>query len=101
MSLLHPKVEFENISQSEVNIKTVGANEFRTLAEQSKALFEIRKQTIKSYDISQDEASVEISVRGILANDLPNGMKSSSTIKFDGRSQFSFKDGKIFRIVDI
>jgi hypothetical protein len=38
---------------------------------------------------------------GILAQDLPNGIKFVSTINFNGRSQFSFKDGKIWRIADI
>ena len=99
--LLHPKVEFENISEGEVNIKTVGIREFRNIAEQSKELFESRKQTITDCDLSQNETSVKIDFEAVLAQDLPNGMKSGSTINLNGRSQFSFKDGKIFRIVDI
>jgi hypothetical protein len=101
MSLLHPEIEFENISQGEVNAKASGASEFRAMAEQSKALFKSRKQTISRCDISQNEASVAIIYEGILAQDLPNGIKSGSTINLNGRSQFSFKDGKIWRIVDI
>lgn len=101
MSLLHPEIEFENISQGEISAEATGISEFRAIAEQSKALFKSRKQTISRCDVSQDEASVEIAYEGVLAKDLPNGMKSGSMIKLDGRSQFSFQDGKISRIVDI
>ena len=101
MSLLHPEIEFENISKGEVNAKATGVDEFRAIAEQAKELFESRKQTITRCDLSQNEASVEIDYEAVLAKDLHNGMKSGSTINLDGRSQFSFKDGKIFRIVDI
>ena len=101
MSLLHPEIEFENISQGEVNVKTHGTREFRATAEQSKELFESRKQTITDCDLSKHEASVKINFEAVLAKDLPKGMKSGDTINLNGRSRFSFKDGKISRIVDI
>ena len=101
ISLLHPEIEFENISQGEVNAKTVGKSEFRATAEQSKQLFESRKQTITHCDLSQDKASVKIDFEAVLAKNIPNGMKSGSTINLNGQSHFSFKDGKISRIVDI
>ena len=101
MSLLHPEIEFENVSDGEIDAKATGIDEFRAIAEQAKELFESRKQTITRCDLSQNEASVEIDYEAVLAKDLHNGMKSGSTINLDGRSQFSFKDGKIFRIVDI
>jgi hypothetical protein len=60
------------------------------------------KKAIAILNIEQfDEASVAIIYEGILAQDLPNKIKSGSTINLNGRSQFSFKDGKIWRIVDI
>ena len=101
MSLLHPEIEFENVSQGEVNAKATGIDEFGAIAEQAKELFKSRKQTITRCDLSRNEASVEIDYEAVLAKDLPNGMKSGSTINLNGRTHFSFKDGKIFRIVDI
>ena len=98
---MHPEIEFKNISQGEVNVKTVGTREFRATAERSKELFESIRQTITHCDLSQHEASVKIDFEAVLAKDLPNGMKSGSTINLNGRSRFSFKDGKISRIVDI
>ena len=101
MSLLHPEIEFENVFQGEVDAKATGVDGFRAIAEQTKELFKSRQQTITRCDLSQNEASVKINYEAVLAKDLSNGMKSGSTINLDGRSQFSFKDGKIFRIVDI
>ena len=101
ISLLHPEIEFENVSQNEVTAKATGVDEFRTVAEQSKTLFKSRKQTVKSCDLSENEALVKIACEGVLAKDLPNGMKSGDAIELDGHSKFSFKDGKIARIIDI
>ena len=101
MSLLHSEIKFKNISDGEVNATATGKNEFRAVAEQSKTVFKSRKQTIEFCDIDEDRASVEISFKGVLATDLPNGMKSGEMINLDGRSEFSFKDGKISQIVDI
>lgn len=101
MALLHTEIEFENISGGKVNAKATGKSEFRAIAEQSKALFKSRKQTINYYNISEGRASIEISFKGVLAVDLPNGIKSGETISLDGRSQFSFREGKIARIIDI
>lgn len=101
MSLLHPEIEFKNISQGKVTVKVTGTEEFRAIAEQSKALFKSRKQTINGYDLSKDEVFIEILYEGVLATDLPNGMKPGETINLNGRSQFLFKDGKIARIIDI
>ena len=98
MSLLHDEIEFKNISDGEVDSDVTGKSEFRAMAEESKTFFKLRKQTINSYDISDDQASVEISYEGVLATDLPNGMKSGETIRLDGRSEFLFKDGKICQI---
>ena len=101
MSVLHSEIKFKNISDDEVNATATGKNEFRAVAEQSKTVFKSRKQTIKLCEIGEDKVSVEIFYEGVLATDLPNGMKSGETINLDGRSEFSFKDGKISQIVDI
>ena len=54
MSLLHPEIEFQNISGGEVNARASGADEFRNLAEQSKELFTSRKQTIVNFQIKDE-----------------------------------------------
>ncbi len=101
ISLLHPEIEFKNISGGEVDSTLTGKSEFRAMAEESKAFFKLRKQTINRYDISNDRASIDISYEGVLATDLSNEMKSGETIRLDGRSEFFFKDGKIYRIIAV
>ncbi|MDJ0568471.1 MAG: nuclear transport factor 2 family protein [Pleurocapsa sp. MO_192.B19] len=101
ISLLHPEIEFKNISGGEVDSTLIGKSEFRAMAEESKAFFKLRKQTINRYDISNDRASIDISYEGVLATDLSNEMKSGETIRLDGRSEFFFKDGKIYRIIAV
>jgi len=101
MSVIHPDIEFKNVSGGEVNTTASGSNEFRKLAEQSKGLFSMRKQTITSFETKDDQAFIDIDYEGVLAVDLPNGMKAGEILRLNGRSEFAFRDGKICRITDI
>jgi hypothetical protein len=97
---VHPDLIFKNVSGGEVNATAVGIDEFRELADRSKAMFSSRQQTVTSFASSGDSATVEIQYEGILAVDLPNGMKVGDEIHLNGRSEFEFKDGKLYRIAD-
>jgi ketosteroid isomerase-like protein len=101
MSVIHPHIEFENISEGKVNVTASGTDQFRLLVEHSKKLFKSHKQTLKNYRTADDQASVEVSYEGVLASELPNGMKAGETLQLRGRSEFTFRDGKIYRIADI
>jgi hypothetical protein len=52
-------------------------------------------------DIKDNEAQVQISYRGIIAQDLPNGWKAGDKLEMAGQSVFRFQDGKISSITDI
>ena len=101
MSVIHPDIEFKNVNGGEVNATASGADEFRKLAEQSKGLFSMRKQTITSFETKDDQAFIGIDYEGVLASDFPNGMKAGEILRLNGRSEFAFRDGKIYRITDI
>jgi ketosteroid isomerase-like protein len=101
MAVIHPNIEFKNISGDEVNATASGFDKLRELAEKSKSLFTSRKQTITGFEVNGDQASVEIAYEGVLACDLPNGMKAGETLRVNRRSEFTFRDGKIFRLTDI
>ena len=101
MSVIHPDIEFKNVNGGEVNATASGADEFRKLAEQSKGLFTMRKQTITSFETKDDQAFIGIDYEGVLASDFPNGMKAGEILRLNGRSEFAFRDGKIYRITDI
>ncbi len=76
VALVHPDVIFKNVSGGEVNATAVGIDELRELANQSKAMFSSRQQTITGFSSSGNCATVGIEYEGVLATDLPNGMKA-------------------------
>lgn len=101
LTTLHPDVEFRNISGGEINAGASGIKEFHKLAEEAKELFKSRNQSITSFVTDEDKTIIEIKYEGVLAADLPNGMKAGQVVNLNGRSEFEFKNGKISSITDI
>ena len=59
LATLHPDIEFKNVSGDEVNATASGIGEFSEIAQQSKALFSSRQQTVKAFEaFSVDGASI-------------------------------------------
>jgi len=100
ITYLHREIEFKNISNSIVNAHTKGIEEFKELANSSLKIFKERTQTITSYTESDDTVNAEINFRGILAIDLPNGLKSGEPLIINGESKYVFKDNLIILLVD-
>jgi len=98
---VHPLVEFKNISAGKVNASTIGVVELKTLAQQALLLFSERRQDIKSFEVKGSRAVATIAFRAVVANDMLNGLKKGEVLKLSGRSEFEFKDGKIYKITDI
>ncbi len=97
------RVVFRNISGGEVNMQTNGIDEFRKQAESAKELFSQREQKITALKFGESQAEAEISYRGTLAADLPEGLRAGSEIALDGKSIFHFTTAgdKIIGIDDI
>lgn len=100
MTFLHPEIEFKNIANGTVNARASGLAEFRRLAERTAALFSSRQQRITDFWTDGDQANIEVSYEAVVARDLPNGMKAGQTLWLTGRSEFTFVEGKIYRITD-
>lgn len=100
IALLHEEIEFRNSSNGSVDVETKGIEEFREIAERSKSLFSNRCQTIVGYSFEDDKLQIEIDYEGILAKDLPNGMKAGEKIHMKGKSVFAFKNDRIAVIED-
>lgn len=100
MDVVHPDIEFKNVSDGQITATASGASKFRKLAEQAKQMFSSRKQTVTNFEASGDEASIDIDYTAVLATDLPNGMKAGETLQLAGRSDFVFRDRKIYRLTD-
>ncbi len=101
ISVIHSDIVFKNVYYGEVNATAFGIDEFRSLAEQSKQLFSSRKQTMLKFQAKDDQAFIDVAYEGVLASDLPNGMKAGEALRLNGRSEFTFRDGKIHRLKDI
>lgn len=100
IALLHEEIEFRNSSNGSVDVETKGIEEFREIAERSTSLFSHRCQTIVGYSFEDDKLQIEIDYEGILAKDLPIGMKAGEKIHMKGKSVFAFKNDRIAVIED-
>ncbi len=97
---LKETIVFENISNGKVDLRTEGLNQFKKQAESAKQYFTKRKQTVESWKFEGLKVIIGIDYQGILAIDLPNGLKAGDTLKLKGISEFEFEDGKIKSITD-
>ncbi|QJQ95128.1 MULTISPECIES: nuclear transport factor 2 family protein [Halomonadaceae] len=101
LATLHDEIEFRNVSGGVINAHASGKEQFRRLAEHGKTLFLSRQLTVRGYDLEAEPATVNIHFRGSLAFDIPEGASKGETMEMEGRSEFSFQDGLIRKIVDI
>ena len=100
VKLLHKDILFRNISNGEVNMETNGTQKFRELAEKSTKLFFSRRQTIIDCSAIDNKIEVIIDYEGILAVDLPGGLKTGEKMQLTGKSVFRIEEGKILLIED-
>lgn len=100
IAAFHPDIEFKNVSGGKVSAIASGIEQFRVLVEQTEKMFSSRQQSIKTFEATGDQASIEIDYAGVLAVNLPNGMKAGETLQLTGHSDFVFQDQKIYRLTD-
>jgi hypothetical protein len=100
LACLHPGVRFKNISGGEVNAQTIGKEDFEILAKRSVTMFKEREQKVIAIKEMNDKVNIEIQYHAIAAVDLPNGLKAGDSINIKGNSEYIFKDGLIYSIVD-
>ncbi len=94
-------VKFVNISDDVINMSITGLEEFKHQAEQAKAYFSERKQSIISFTHNNDQTNIEIDYEAVLAVDFPNGLKKGEKLNLKGRSIFEFYENTITAITDI
>lgn len=96
-----PNIVFQNIQSGSVTLTLEGLEAFVRQAELAKGFFAERKQTVLSYTHQAEKTEVEIDYCGVLATNLPNGMRQGDEIRLRGRSVFEFRGNKIIRLTDI
>ncbi len=94
-------IVFENIQNGESNMTLIGLAEFRQQAEQAKAYFSKRTQTIKSFTHKEKITEIDIDYNAVLAMDFPNGLKKGQELNLAGVSVFEFAGNKIVKLTDI
>ena len=97
---LHQDVAFQNVPNGEITLELEGIEAFRAQAEQAKALFRSRQQTVTDMQFDDDTVEVTINYQGMLAQDLPNGLKAGDTLQLKGKSIFTFAEGKVIKLTD-
>ena len=101
MAVVHEKIHFENIAAGQVNLVILGREEFRKQAEKAGEIFKEREQRITRLEVAGDHAEADITYSGVLAVDLPNGLKAGDRIHLQGKSLFWFREGRIIELKDI
>ncbi len=93
---------FENYSDGVCNMRLEGLEAFREQAEQAKALFTAREQTITGFrHYNDNQTQISISYKATLATDLPNGMKKGDVLALSGKSVFTFAGNRIVKLEDL
>lgn len=92
---------FTNISGGITDLELRGREAFREQALKAAGIFSERNQHILSIEHHPDHSEVQIAYRGVLAADLPNGMKKGDEMLLQGRSVFRFSGDTITALTDI
>ena len=100
LATMQDEVIFENYTAGVLGVRTIGIAELRHLAENSRHLFSLRRQTITAWGEDGDTAQASIRFEGTFAVDLPNGVRAGQSIALDGRSEFRQHDGRLIYIAD-
>ncbi len=101
LDVLHAEIEFKNIANGEVTLAIQGIEAFKAQAQQATQFFKQRQQTITDIHFEPKQTVVFLDYQGVLAVDLPNGLKAGDTLNLKGKSIFRFEDNKIISLEDI
>ncbi|MEM6344595.1 MAG: nuclear transport factor 2 family protein [Bacteroidota bacterium] len=97
---LAPEILFQNVSNGKVDLELKGLSAFLQQAETAKAIFSERKQSITAWEFAEEIVRIKIDYMGVVALDLPNGLKAGDKLALQGQSEFTFADGKIIQLID-
>jgi hypothetical protein len=98
---LDENIKFVNVFNGIVDMTLNGLTAFKEQAEQAKNFFSERTQEITSVVHKEEGAEIAIDYHGVLAADLPNGLKKGTELNLQGRSVFKFSGDRIVELTDI
>ena len=91
---------FESISNTDGVTRAGNRVELRQLAMMGAEFFEARRQTPINWVLGADSGAVEIDYWCRLAKALPTGQQAGAEMRLRGASFFTFREGRICRLVD-
>jgi ketosteroid isomerase-like protein len=100
LATMQDEVVFENYTAGVLALRTIGIAELRHLAESSRHLFSMRRQTVTAWREADGVGYASIHFEGTFAVDLPNGVRAGQSIAMEGRSEFRQHDGQLIYIAD-
>ncbi|MBD8874485.1 nuclear transport factor 2 family protein [Rhodanobacter sp. DHB23] len=100
LATMQDEVVFENYTAGVLALRTIGIAELRHLAESSRHLFTMRRQTITAWREADGTGYAGIHFEGTFAVDLPNGVRAGQSVTMAGRSEFRQHDGRLVYIAD-
>ncbi|MBD8880103.1 MULTISPECIES: nuclear transport factor 2 family protein [Rhodanobacter] len=100
LATMQDEVVFENYTGGVLALRTMGIAELRHLAESSRHLFSMRRQTVTAWREADGCGYAGIRFEGTFAIDLPNGVRAGQSIVMEGRSEFRQHDGRLVYIAD-
>lgn len=100
LATMQDEVVFENYTAGVLALRTIGIAELRHLAESSRHLFSMRRQTVIAWREADGVGYASIHFEGTFAVDLPNGVRAGQSIAMEGRSEFRQHDGRLIYIAD-
>ncbi|MGI4759983.1 MAG: nuclear transport factor 2 family protein [Janthinobacterium lividum] len=100
LACLHHDVQFEHSTNGDVTVRLESKDAFEAQATRAAAWFTERTQHVTAFRWQDEQVEADIDYFAITATDLPNGIKSGTTLQFAGRSVFSFRDELIAFIQD-
>jgi ketosteroid isomerase-like protein len=75
-----------------------GIDDFADVVQLTTEMFEDRHEQCLSFDVEGDTAHASMLLIGVLAEDLPNGLRAGQRVSCSGRTEFDFLDGTIVGI---
>ncbi|MDI9341631.1 MAG: nuclear transport factor 2 family protein [Sediminibacterium sp.] len=94
-------IAFKNLHNGQVTMSLIGLLAFKQQAEDAKAWFSERTQTIIAIHHVGNSTEIEIAYKAIVAVDFPNGPQKGQTLSLSGKSVFEFDGDKIIRLTDM
>lgn len=100
LTFVHPEIHYKVIHQGKTGVHTTGKKEFERVSVKSLEYFRQREQYILSFVVKDNIIDLEIHFSAITAKELSNGMNAGDRIDLRGKSEYIFKEGLIFSIID-